>query len=480
MPLPEPTTKESESDFIGRCMENDIMVKEYPEEKQRAAVCHAQLEPKGELSNFKEYKTICLSELRGIVDAELGTIEDVSILTEGEAKGHRMMISSKTLESSITLLLGKSLPAYLSHSGAMGDRLLTEAGYFSQFYRDGDQIRARKFTALESFKKYDKEKYDRLFEIAKVAPESFGVSIVFEGTLFWEMNDGTEQTMETGLEAPENARFEYPTVRPLKITSVDFVDTPAANGALFSQIGDKSLNNKEMNTTESKPIAEPTEEQVEFGASPDSASFVHEQEQEKEKKAEAPAPEKKKPVKKKKLAEQDEEDREDEQRGEEEEIAEKDQGPEAEEEGKKAKDEEDEEPSEEDKFEEPDDEYQEKMRAVVEEIGTHIAEVYDGFGKVMERFDELKKMTGDHRVEEKSEDEKELSATDALQAQIDELKKLHKGTAPIKDRETNTAATPKQKKEHLINKYLEANPQDSKMAAIIAVGTTNPELFENN
>ena len=40
MPIPKPTPKEKEGEFIGRCMTNKIMVKEYPT-KQRLAVCYS-------------------------------------------------------------------------------------------------------------------------------------------------------------------------------------------------------------------------------------------------------------------------------------------------------------------------------------------------------------------------------------------------------------------------------------------------------
>jgi hypothetical protein len=599
MPLPEPKTKESNADFIGRCMGDDVMVEEYPDQKQRAAVCNAQIEAtelaanrnksgadkarqlvregrvvetrkwsgpsaaeenkfieengwekygeyflgrdyqydketkahwkypfsndfasvninglrairtraaqtreddifatagvlleeaKKKIENkelealdaAKTFSTICLEAKAGVVDAERGLISDISIISAGEAKGHHMMISTKTLDSAITLLLGKTLPAYLSHNGATGDRLLTEAGYFTQFYRDGDQIRAGKFVALESFKKYEREKYDRLFEIAAVAPQSFGVSIVFEGQLFWEMKDGSEESIELGYEAPENARFEYPTVRPLKITSADFVDSPAANGALFNAKGDKSLKGKEMNasTTETVPPAEPQSDEIvdALGASNESASAAHEAAQEPQPKAEPP----KKKKKKKALAEQDEEDRKDEERGEEDEIAKEDQGEEVAKEEDEAIERDDDEEPDADKLEEPDDEYQEKMRAVVEEIGTHIAEVYNGFGKVMERFDELKRMTGDHRVEEKS-DEKEMDEVAELKARVDELTKLHAGTAPIKDSDSGKQTKTKDEiKSDLIEKYLSTHPDACRSTAVLEVYKNKPELFAQN
>jgi len=45
MPLPIPRggdNPEKESEFIGRCMDDDIMRKEYPDSKQRIAVCYSQ------------------------------------------------------------------------------------------------------------------------------------------------------------------------------------------------------------------------------------------------------------------------------------------------------------------------------------------------------------------------------------------------------------------------------------------------------
>jgi len=444
---------------------------------------------KGELAAIagaESFSAICLEARAGRVDVEAGTIDDVSIISAGEAKGHRMMISTKTLESAITLLLGKTLPAYLSHEGATGDRLLTEAGYFSRFFRDGDQIRAGRFTALESFKKYDKEKFERLFEIAAVAPESFGVSIVFEGQLFWEMKDGSEESIELGYEAPENARFDFPTVRPLKITSADFVDSPAANGALFNSMGDNHRISKGMNatTTETKPPAEPVTEEVfeELGESASSApdhvaaaaAAAHEAAaQEAEKKAAAPAPEKKKAKAKKKkaLAEQDEEDREDEERGEEDEIAKEDQGEEVAKEEDDAEKRDDDEEPEADELEEPDDEYQERMRAAVEEVYSHIENAINRLREVMD-------MTGVPDKREEAAEKPEEKEMAELKARVDELTKLHTGTSPIKDSDPGVQPKSNQEiKADLITKHLSLHPGDNRATAVLAVAKTNPELF---
>lgn len=41
MPIPTPN-KEKESNFVSRCMGDNVMVKEYPDQKQRAAICYSQ------------------------------------------------------------------------------------------------------------------------------------------------------------------------------------------------------------------------------------------------------------------------------------------------------------------------------------------------------------------------------------------------------------------------------------------------------
>jgi hypothetical protein len=42
MPLPKATKKETEQEFVSRCMSDDMMVSEYKDQKQRAAICYSQ------------------------------------------------------------------------------------------------------------------------------------------------------------------------------------------------------------------------------------------------------------------------------------------------------------------------------------------------------------------------------------------------------------------------------------------------------
>jgi hypothetical protein len=43
MPIPTPKQGEKPEEFIGRCMSDDVMIKEYTEPAQRYAVCVGQL-----------------------------------------------------------------------------------------------------------------------------------------------------------------------------------------------------------------------------------------------------------------------------------------------------------------------------------------------------------------------------------------------------------------------------------------------------
>jgi hypothetical protein len=42
MPIPSPHDGESQKDFMSRCMSNEVMNEEFPDQKKRAAVCYSQ------------------------------------------------------------------------------------------------------------------------------------------------------------------------------------------------------------------------------------------------------------------------------------------------------------------------------------------------------------------------------------------------------------------------------------------------------
>jgi hypothetical protein len=42
MPLPKPKPAESQTDFVGRCVSDPIMEREFPRMEQRLVVCYVQ------------------------------------------------------------------------------------------------------------------------------------------------------------------------------------------------------------------------------------------------------------------------------------------------------------------------------------------------------------------------------------------------------------------------------------------------------
>jgi len=63
MPIPAPHKKEKKSDFISRCMSNSVMKKEFPDNKQRLAVCHSAWKKEIQ-DNVKEHELSDIEELK--------------------------------------------------------------------------------------------------------------------------------------------------------------------------------------------------------------------------------------------------------------------------------------------------------------------------------------------------------------------------------------------------------------------------------
>jgi len=62
MPLPQPRSGETDSEFMNRCMGDPTMVNEYPRQDQRAAVCSAQL---GKQKAYRPAGAATVNRLRG-------------------------------------------------------------------------------------------------------------------------------------------------------------------------------------------------------------------------------------------------------------------------------------------------------------------------------------------------------------------------------------------------------------------------------
>lgn len=90
MPIPTPSGGEEQDAFIGRCMGNDVMKKEFPDQKQRSAVCYSQWRKKDKV------KPMILENKKIIFDSPF------SVMTEGleeKADPNRVSIKGTMLKA---------------------------------------------------------------------------------------------------------------------------------------------------------------------------------------------------------------------------------------------------------------------------------------------------------------------------------------------------------------------------------------------
>jgi hypothetical protein len=150
------------------------------------------------------------------IDKAAGTILGVSVISEGEAKGHSLFIDATTLAQvkAAAELFADGLQVKIDHwSGFDGI-----VGVLKNFTIDGQQLRAD----LSLLQTHDAR--ERILEMSETMPGSFGLSIAFSGD-----PEEIEMATEAG---PVTSRF----ARCLEIYSADLVDSPAANPTgLFSE-----------------------------------------------------------------------------------------------------------------------------------------------------------------------------------------------------------------------------------------------------
>ena len=146
---------------------------------------------------------ICFAAGDGAIDAKTGTIRGVSLITEGPALGHGVMVDAKTLQQvkQAASEYSGGLKVKLNHSGQAGDII----GYVDALRIDGKKL----LGDLHLLENSPHRNY--ILEIAQKIPDTFGLSIAFSG--------------------PSELAADKKTVlqRCSEIFSVDVVDSPAAN-----------------------------------------------------------------------------------------------------------------------------------------------------------------------------------------------------------------------------------------------------------
>jgi len=187
MPLPIPSSDESEQDFVSRFMGDEQAISDFPDESQRSAVA------------YSTYRDEEMDEM------ELG---GVSILEVGEAKGHDLFVDKTSLETALKLMSNakNGVKVKMNH----GSGLDAVVGFARNPRIDGDKLVADLRLLRNS------PHYGLIKEMASEAPDQFGVSLAFVNES--ETIDGKDY------------------IRPQSIASADLVSSPAATNGLFEEM----------------------------------------------------------------------------------------------------------------------------------------------------------------------------------------------------------------------------------------------------
>jgi hypothetical protein len=147
--------------------------------------------------------TITFAVAAGKIDAEAGVIRGVSLISEGPALGHGVMVDARTLEQvkAAAEQYEGGLKVKLDHNSGAGDII----GYVDALRIEGKKL----LGDLHLLQNSPHRAY--VLEIAEKIPDTFGLSIAFSGPV--EMSSDKKTMLQ----------------RCTEIYSVDLVSEPAAN-----------------------------------------------------------------------------------------------------------------------------------------------------------------------------------------------------------------------------------------------------------
>jgi phosphatidylethanolamine-binding protein (PEBP) family uncharacterized protein len=67
MPLPNAKPKEKQQEFMNRCMSDDIMNKDFKDQKQRAAVCYSQYRKRTKNKSEASWDDVRKGDILGLI-----------------------------------------------------------------------------------------------------------------------------------------------------------------------------------------------------------------------------------------------------------------------------------------------------------------------------------------------------------------------------------------------------------------------------
>jgi len=176
------------------------------------------------------------------------TINGVAVITKGATSDGRFYIDDVFLDKVVQI--GNAEPKGISSNFQHNDEKLgTYLGKVTNFYRDGDVVRAKLTLSELAFKSPNGDLGSYILSAAKEIPEEFGLSIVFSRDLEEEKNFISAYEKDGKFISPDkNNPNNIIHARLYLLAGVDAVGTPAANpSGLFSVV------DSDKNKIEEKP-----------------------------------------------------------------------------------------------------------------------------------------------------------------------------------------------------------------------------------
>ncbi len=167
------------------------------------------------------------------VDREKRVIYGVSLLQEGEALGHRMLVDQTMLKQCVDAVNatgGHGMKSRFTHPGMCDDGMGRQLGKIKNARVDGEKAVGDLHLADFASAAPDGDLATYVMDLADESPEDFGLSIAFDGSRAWKVPADNGAFAEVvSDERPSNATTKFPFARITKLRAVDAVDEPAAN-----------------------------------------------------------------------------------------------------------------------------------------------------------------------------------------------------------------------------------------------------------
>ena len=106
MPLPEPKNNQDKDDFVNECMDNSTMLSEFPDDKQRAAVCYSQFKNKAKASITGDMSNELIVDFTPLIEAKKMSRKSINDLPDSDFA---------YIESGGKKVDGKTVPRSLRH-----------------------------------------------------------------------------------------------------------------------------------------------------------------------------------------------------------------------------------------------------------------------------------------------------------------------------------------------------------------------------